>query len=142
MRKIYETTNDRKNELIAARFIGEILDCQVIQNKKLYSSDFSLVKEGRLKAIGEIKVRNNSKTKYDTFFISADKIAKCKHFSKTFNVKFFLFVWWNEGINIIDLTERDPLYVSIGGRFDRNDSQDIEPMAHYSPSEFTCMGEP
>lgn len=142
MRKIYETTKDRKNEVLAASFISEKMCCRVVQNKKLYPADYSFVKDDRLKAIGEIKVRNNKRAKYETFFISADKIAKCQQFSSTFGVKFFLFVWWDDGIHFLDLTDQKPLFLNIGGRFDRGDSQDVEPMAHYSILDFKNMGCP
>lgn len=135
-RPIYETSENRKNERLAAKELAEIFDCQVVQNKKLYPADYSLVRNGKVSAIGEIKVRTCSKDKYSTFFISADKIHKCKNFAREFKLQFFLFVWWSDGLYGLNLMDTETEKLTIGGRFDRGDSQDVEPMAHYDTSIF------
>ena len=136
-RPIYETDHNRKKESDAALLIEQRLNLTVVQNKRLYPADYSLTKSnGTIKAIGEIKVRNNPRFKYDTFFISADKVCKCKAFAREFGIPFFLFVWWDDGLYGIDLSNKEPMKIAIGGRRDRGDNQDIEPMAHYDPRDF------
>ena len=139
MRRIYETEQDRKTEAFAAKCLEEVSNCKILQNKKLYAADYSILKNNKITAIGEIKVRNNDRFKYDTFFISADKIHKCKSFAREFDLQFMLFVWWNEGIYGCNLTEKKPLYLDIGGRWDRGDKQDVEPMAHFDPKDFKLV---
>ena len=138
-RPIYETAENRQSESSAARIIEEKLGLTVVQNKRLYPADYSFIKNGVVKGIGEIKVRKNPRFKYSTFFISADKITKCKAFSQEFGIPFFLFVWWSDGLYTINLTDKKPLHLAIGGRYDRGDSQDVEPMAHYDPADFVLV---
>lgn len=139
VRPIYESSKNIDNEKIAAKEIARVIGCNVMRNKKLCAFDYSFIKDNNIKAIGEIKVRSCFRNQYKTFFISADKVLKCKEFASTFDIKFLLFVWWGDGIYMLDVMETSHDYLDIGGRTDRGDAQDIEPMVHYSVEKFKLV---
>ena len=78
----------------------------------------------------EIKVRNYASTDFNTYMISADKIARIRMLSSVSGIPSFLFVAW---IDMVGYQPADtPDYTAIGGRRDRGDPQDIEVLLHYS----------
>lgn len=138
-RPVYETPETERSEVAAADAIGNCLNCAVLRNKKFYPADYSFVRDGKTMAFGEIKVRRNVRNRYPTLFISAEKVARCRVLARESGVKFLLFVWWLDGLFWLDATSSMPAQVTTGGRTDRGDPSDIEPLVHFPVTDFILL---
>ena len=135
MRPRYETKDDRHNESVIAGKIQSGWNCTL--HKTPYKCPYDFVSEvgGKLTSLIEIKQRSNDFLKYDTYMISADKIIQCTNASDVLGVPFYLVVqftdslmWWEH--------KKQKLDVRLGGRKDRGDSQDVEPVIHIDTWDF------
>lgn len=138
-RPVYETAETEHSEEAAARLIGDRLRCEVVRNKKFYPADYSFLRDRRVVALGEIKVRRNLRAAYPTFFISAEKLAKCRQLASDVRLPFALFVWWLDGIFYLDASSAEHEHVTVGGRRDRGDPSDVEPLVHFSITAFRSI---
>lgn len=67
---------------------------------------------------------------------AATAIADCRLLARESGVPFVLFVWWLDGLFFLDATSANPSAVTVGGRKDRDDPSDIEPLVHFETSIF------
>lgn len=125
---IYETTDDRKREASIASILCCKWGCDAIMLPKLSVADAMLLKDDTVKAFVEIKARGKQ---YDTYMISARKIADLKHASEMFQVMSLVIVSFPDHIAYFDASI-EPDKVEKGGRTDRHDSNDVEQMNHYN----------
>ena len=79
----------------------------------------------------EFRRRHNLICKYPTIMLSLNKWKVANEYSERMNVPCLFVVKYDDVLVYIDLTEQ-PDYFSVGGREDRNDHRDIEPVVHYS----------
>jgi len=132
-RKRYENLVSLGNEKRVIEKITTKWRCGAEKLPISYGLDFALVDEKRkVKALAEIKVRSNPMDQYPTFFIAYHKISH----AKMWNHPCFLIVQWTDDLGFISLKE-EPAYVAMGGRRDRGDEADQEPMAHFYIKDFT-----
>ena len=103
--------------------------CQIWKVKQYYVYDF-IMKKGGVTAFVEYKRRMVLKNTYPTIILSAHKFMNIKEQARFFCVKFFFYVEFNDGLFRADLTEYAPKgdSIIIGGRTDRGDSDDMEPV--------------
>jgi hypothetical protein len=134
-RPIYETAQDRANEEEIATLLAERYNAKAIKAKRLYGLDWFFERDGYVVGMVEIKVRNYASTDFNTYMISADKIARIRMLSSVSGIPSFLFVAWTDTVGYINLADT-PDYTAIGGRRDRGDPQDIEVLLHYSVDRF------
>jgi hypothetical protein len=73
--------------------------------------------------------------------ISIAKIVSMKSLSNSCGVPCLLLVKWKDFGGYLDVSKVLPLKLSIGGRVDRNDDQDVEPVAHYEISLFKIFND-
>ena len=90
----------------------------------------------------EIKNRSNPIKQYPTFMLSMAKIMTAQQLSEASGLPSFVVVRWADAIGYTridsdDEYELDVAYIGIGGRTDRNDAQDIEPLVYIRNSAFT-----
>ncbi len=135
MRPRYETEGDRIAEAEVAGQLHKHWDCTLHKTPPKYPYDFVAERGGKLRGLIEIKRRSTAATLYPTYMISADKIIKCGNASEVLGVSFYLVVqfsdlllWWEYNRGDFDL--------ALGGRRDRNDAQDIEPVVHIDIHKF------
>ena len=76
---------------------------------------------------------------YNTYLLSSAKVMSAHTLTRATGLPCFLVVQWTDCLGWIDLETTEPLYVGWGGRIDRNDSQDMEPVMHYDILEFKRM---
>ena len=126
MRVQYESEQDRN---IERHLINEFVSTKAKKLPKSYGFDF-LVKNGERPQVWEVKRRNKA---YETWFVSLLKLLKAKQY-EDLGIEAYALVEI-EGIPYrVRLTET-PHHIGWGGRKDRNDVADQEPMVHYKLSD-------
>lgn len=124
MRPKYESSTNVARELeIAAKFCN-VFDCTYEQYPPLHAVNGKFVKDGKVQAIAEIKVRGNASYKYPTLMLSSAKYKKGLDWAHKENAPFILVIKFTDGLFMAKVgTGYDE---SIGGRTDRNDPSDVE----------------
>jgi hypothetical protein len=140
VRPVYECNKDIWNEHAVAQAIECWSGAQVRRTPKMYPLDFALVRNHEVVALAECKVRKNPRDQYPTYMLSAHKFVNARNFSKRLGLPALLFVRWSCGsLGYIDLSEPHER-IGIGGRTDRGDAQDIEPVVHWKIEKFRRVG--
>jgi hypothetical protein len=136
-RPLYETADDRSRELAA---INRLLRNSGKTVRKLpirYGVDFAVLKEGEITAWVEVKCRFNDSDKYSTLMISAAKVWQGVYTSINTGKPFFVVAEWKDKIGFIKIKTVEGLFLGFGGRSDRNDAQDVEPVYFIDICKFT-----
>jgi hypothetical protein len=142
MRPTYETAQDGANEKQVIDLLCRSWGCSAAKTPRFYPVDWSLQKEDEVKAMAEIKFRKKS---YPTYIISLHKyVEMCQHAAAS-GLPYLLVVCWPEGlkriVRYISIKPDIPKRVIHGGRKDRGDTQDMEPMCEIPMSKFSLVGE-
>ena len=98
--------------------------------------DFWCERDAKLKCFVEVKCRTGPSTQYETYFIDLYKVRTGIQWSAYMSVPFFLIVEWTDRAAYIEVTHPRVEDCRIGGRTDRNDPNDIEPVVHTDIKEF------
>jgi len=143
-RPMYETRSDRENQTVVAqmfvdRYFPAITGYHLTPPR--YPVDVAFTNGDDIKVFAEIKNRNVSMHTYPTYMISIAKIVSMKSLSSSCGVPCLLLVKWKDFGGYLDVSKVLPLKLSIGGRVDRNDDQDVEPVAHYEISLFKIFND-
>jgi len=94
------------------------------------TGDLLLGKDGMLRAICEVKRRYNPLDKYETYIVSRSKLERISAMASALNTKGLLVVQFDDVLAWHDATDA-LAYSSIwGGRYDREDPNDLELMVH------------
>jgi hypothetical protein len=142
-RPIYEQSSDIANEQRVAEKLSELWNFDSWKrNPPRYPIDISLMRGTRIKAFAEIKCRNVPSGTYNTYMLSAGKAMSARTLTEVTGLPCFLVVRWTDCLGWIDLETAEPLYVGWGGRSDRDDSQDMEPVMHYDIIKFKELAWP
>jgi hypothetical protein len=94
---------------------------------------------GAYVAIAEVKCRNVRSDRYPTYLISARKYRRLRQYAHHYGLRAYLIVDWVDRIGLWDATDRPISETVMGGRTDRNDPHDIEPMVSIHPVNFTTL---
>jgi hypothetical protein len=141
MRPAYETAQDRSNEQQVVDLLCKAWNCTANKMPAFYQTDWSLSRNGEVKAIVEIKFRNKS---YPSYLISLHKFSSMLLSSFASKVHHILVVCWPEAngrvVRYIKVTHDLHSRVVHGGRRDRGDSQDQEPMVEIPMDKFSLLG--
>ena len=129
MRQIYETAADLKNEREVAEMLTHAWCADLKKTPPKYPYDYIAIDGTEVVAFIEIKNRNNAADKYETYMISLDKIVQCQTASVISGVGFYLVVRFTDKVMFWSFSENQ-FHVESGGRFDRGDKQDVEPVVH------------
>ena len=134
MRPIYETEQDKHNEIVVAEYVTKKYGGSYLPSTGLASYDGILLTHGRPKALVEIKIRTNASSTYATYMISAAKVDAIITTAKERELIPFLIVKFTDCIFMTKLVEgfkRD-----LGGRYDRGDAQDVEECMYIPMNKF------
>ena len=131
-----ETPQDLANEAKVGHLVFERWHCRAEKMSTRYEVDYALLRRGKVMAWAEIKCRKNIRAKYDTYAVGLRKIMSGQALATATNLPFLLIVRWTDALGWIAPEMND---VRWGGRFDRNDAQDIEPMVHIPISAFKLI---
>lgn len=136
-RPMNETPDDRAFETTTIAVVEDAWACTARKLPISYRADFGLYREGNLTALCEIKVRRNMRDAYPTFLLSMLKWSDCSARARAVGIPFLLAVRFDDGLLWRDVTVfGDDWTISHGGRTDRGQEGDMEPVVHIPMSEF------
>lgn len=135
MRPLYESAKDLSNELRVSSVLKDCWDAEFVKLPMAYHVDWAIVRGPQIKAFAEFKRRHNPKTRYPTFMLSLNKWRNGKNMAAELGVPFLVIVEWDDGLYYCDSKNAGPNY-GIGGRSDRGDSQDQEPVVFIPTQAF------
>ncbi len=143
MRPLYERPEDIANERRLAELVASEWDVQPLKLKTAYSVDYALTRAGRTLAFSEFKCRTYSMPQMDRmggFMLSLHKWAAIKTLTDASGLPFVVVVGDGEG----EVWHHRPTDfshdgVAFGGRMDRGDHQDVEPVILLRMARFTRL---
>ncbi|MDR9428809.1 MAG: hypothetical protein RI553_11970 [Salibaculum sp.] len=127
VRPTYETESDLRNERDVVEVFNKLWGTQAYKLPRAYSLDYLLTRGSDAVAFVEIKCRQVPSGKYDTLMISMAKILKGRAITRETGIPSVLVVKWNDKTGYVHMPEID-MDIRVGGRRDRGDAQDIEPV--------------
>jgi hypothetical protein len=132
MRREYGTAENFANEDIVANRFAKAYGYKSNKTPRFYKVDRVMTKNGNVKCFVEIKCRTNVFDKYPTVILSSDKWNFLYQLDVSLNTPAIMVFSFTDGkIGYIrPRNNADKIKVSIGGRIDRNDQDDIEPVVH------------
>ena len=136
MRPRYE----RPADLTVERKVAAQMERKGIQLHKLpisYRLDFAMFKNGKLKGWAEIKARRNNHDRYPTLMISLGKVLAARQLADVSGTRSILLVQYLDGLYWCDFASA--FEIRMGGRYDRGDADDVEPVAHFPIEAFTMV---
>jgi hypothetical protein len=135
MRPLYESSKDLSNELRVSKILKDCWEADFVKLTMAYHVDWAVVRGSEIKAFAEFKRRHNPKDRYPTFMISLNKWKHGREIGKELGVPFLIIVEWDDGLYYCD-TEAVARTYGFGGRSDRGDSQDQEPVVFINTKAF------
>lgn len=141
MRPVYETPGDRAREAAVVDAFAAHYSLDTIKLPARYPLDFAVLRDSEdgkvITAFGEVKVRTHACGAFPTIILSVAKWAEGMALVERTGTRFLLLVGWDSGSDIrwVDLTTllttlTGPPRIAPGGRQDRGDSDDTEPVIH------------
>lgn len=137
MRPTYESSDDLRNEQEIITFFTQHFnkDLTAVKIPKQYKIDYCLMIGDRITAFAEVKNRTCAKNTYPTYMMSLAKYLEALRINKDLKLETILVVKWTDAVGYIELGRR-AWPIGFGGRVDRGDWQDKEPMIFIPISEF------
>jgi len=139
MRELYESGHDRTKETAAVeRFIHHFGGgADYVKLPIQYKLDFAIVRDGRVTSFIEVKCRKNIISAYPTYIISLSKMVAATQY-KTAGISCILLVQWTDQMGWVQIPD-NRWVTKVGGRKDRGDWQDVEPVVHIPIKEFKLI---
>ena len=132
-RPFYQTGQDILNAQVAVDKLCEHIKCDTIKLPFDAHADFMLAHNKRGRAIVRVKTRNNKRKAYSTYMLSLDKYTSLGEWvGKGFTP--ILLVQWTDFLGCVILPVEHT--VSTGGRYDRGDPKDVEPVVLINVDKF------
>lgn len=135
MRPVYENSATKSKELAFAEFLSWQWSCDCIKLSLKYQLDFACMRDGKVVSWLELKCRNNHFWKYPTYMVSLDKWLKAIQLSEITGIPAFLAVRFTDADGYMRMG-RGVGTIGYGGRSDRGDAMDLEPMVFISMEQF------
>ena len=141
MRPSYETEADRMRQKAVADFVAEKFGARFISTPRQYPFDYLVqFDDGAPMLLCEIKCRTRRRLSAESWILSAMKFVHARTFRDTFGVDtIFVFRFGDGEVAYFDALARKR-ELGFGGRSDRNDPQDMEPVARIMSTEFRHIG--
>ena len=143
MRPLYETEANRINERAVAKLIEGKWNCKCVKLKQAYALDYALIRDGKVIAFMEIKCRNYTMDKLNSmggFMISVHKWLEAKAICDVSSVPLCLVVRTHDGVWYHKTSDFLNDGIGFGGRLDRGDDQDVEPVILLKGNRFKNIG--
>jgi hypothetical protein len=133
MRPTYENSESLKAEEQTIRKAAEVWKSTYVKLPIQYRVDWALLRGGVV-AWCECKRRYNNKDKYPTLMLSLNKIIHGMELARATEKPFLVVVEWND---VVGWHKVEKVHgIGMGGRVDRGDWQDIEPVVHIPVTDF------
>lgn len=136
MRPTYETERDRQLERITIEVAAKRWQVTAVKLPQFDEVDYALVRGGRVVGVAEVKTRSNQHDTYQTYMISLRKVMRGAALELSAGLRFVLVVGFTDGVWYCRPSKEQDCNVSIGGRKDRGDEQDVEMVLHIPISAF------
>jgi len=139
-RPVYETRYNQGREWQAIIRFGQKYGRKPVKMPKFYHVDYAMTEKDTPKITSwvEVKCRENPRDKYPTLILSVHKVQQGVQLANLTNLPFVLFVEWSDWAGHMRVDDDHRFHVSLGGRYDRNDPQDVEPVFEIPISRFSC----
>lgn len=135
-RPTYETQSDSDRERLVVESMAIAWGLNPIKLPKFYKQDWALAKlDKTVRAIVEVKCRTHERGRFDTLILSLDKWQALAMLSERTSTKGLLGVRYSDGIYWIVAQHQPEWKITIGGRTDRADPDDVEPVIHIPSSQ-------
>ena len=138
-RPLYETSNDLRRETV---FVESLEAAWKMKAHKLgikHFFDFACVRSGDVVSWLEVKERTTPSTKYDTYLLSFKKFEALRNANIVTGIPGVLAVRFTD-CDAYTVLAGKPDEVKMGGRVDRGDPGDIEPVVHIPIDKFRRIG--
>lgn len=138
---MYESDRDLSEEAKAIEILCLRGKLAAHKLPRRYEIDYLMMQRGGLYGWAEVKVRPGVE-RYDTFMLSCAKVMAGRRLAEVFGGRFIVVVRRTDDMMVLDALSHRPNFVAMGGRADRGDDQDIEPVAHYRWGQMTRVDIP
>ena len=144
-RPIYETESNRQAQARTAKEIEEHFKCTMISTPRMYSLDYMALRDGHPVAWVEIKERKytlDAIKKLGGYLLSLHKLTSARALHQITMLPFILVVKLQDGTYYKSFTSDLDFIknkISVGGRLDRGDLQDIEPCVLIDTDSFVLI---
>jgi len=142
----YVSDQDEARERAIAEDLRDRLGMdEVVKNHRFHQADLTLIKDGRVRSLAEIKWRNCSHDTYETVFLAVEKAAHMANYARVSGLPILMIWCFDDGLYGFAIR---PDWVSPGwqvqmtGRKDRGDPADIEPVFLIPTSYIKKLKEP
>lgn len=126
-RPLYETPGDRDRERQVVDAVFGPYGLRAEKMPRAYELDFAVLRGLQVMGMAEVKVRSRA---YDTLMLSWHKALALREAARAGLIA-WIVVALPEGIYTQRVGADDPIDLRWGGRTDRQDWQDMEPVAHF-----------
>lgn len=138
-RPIYESQVDLTHENKMKTFLEAKWNCALHKVPLKYQVDWLAMRGKDPMAFVEFKHRDKlSINAYPRYMISLDKWMKAKQLSKEVEIPFIMVITFTEGTyyGVFAHNGLHDVTYGFGGRYDRGDAQDVEPMIYLPLKKF------
>jgi len=126
LRPIYENGETRAAEEATIRRAADRWGVEYAKLPIQYRIDWALLRDGKVAAWCECKRRHNRQSKYSSLMLSLSKVTHGLELASQTGLPFLVVVEWDD---CLAYWKADRISgVRIGGRVDRGDWQDVEPV--------------
>lgn len=159
-RPLYENQESILDEMSFAEKIASKLSVNLIKLPIAYNLDFAMMRSDlpqvmypktpetaksivsslrgkEVVSFAELKRRGVPSDRYSTLVLSLNKVEAGLTKSRLFGKPFFIFVRYSDKDVYLKYKDEYSFPIHIGGRYDRGDYQDIEPVVHIPKDMFT-----
>lgn len=136
MRKRYENPASLEAERLVATTLESRWNCKLAKMPIAYHIDWMALRDNKPVAFMELKCRTNPREQYPTFMLSFAKWQHGIQMGSTAAVPFIVSVQWTDGLFYLPVDNTTPFDLGYGGRKDRGDWQDMEPVVYVPTSLF------
>ena len=140
-RALYETSGDLLMERRFVEGLCTLWKCGAWKLPIRYKLDYALYRDDTIRAFLEVKIRNYMKDDFGEYMISMDKVLTARQYADFAKVPSLLAVQWQDTSGFIDLGMLKNFRLGVGGRTDRGDSEDREPVVLIPISDFSCKAD-
>jgi hypothetical protein len=123
---MYESARDRELERAVAGAAFEPHGLSVRKLPLAYEVDFAVLRGERVIGVVEVKIRGRA---YETLMLSLHKLQALRRYAGS-GLRAWLLVSVPAGVYAKRIRPDEPIDVRWGGRTDRGDPQDVEPVVH------------
>ena len=138
MRKLYENNDNLKSEKNVISYVSDRWNVASFKLPMSYKLDYAMYRNDNLVGFAEVKCRTHNFGTFPTYIISLAKVLEARRLGKETNTTPILIVSWTDRIGYLDFFNHH--HIKQGGRSDRNDWQDQEPMCHFNLKYFKMIG--